>query len=308
MTAEGRSAVSAAAYTLASAVAKGDAATVQAATIPAFATNFAATANLIHVTAARVGSDSFAVTHLYLLDASGRTANDTSDADFSCPLTGSAAETDFSIGGLPAGRYAFAMVEASGANPWLLSFLLQADPSGGWKMAGFYPHAREAAGHAGLWYWTVARADAKSGKPWLAWLMYGQADELLRPANFLSTTNLDRLRTETRAAAPPTLSGGLSSTTPLALAGTGGADFRITALASQSSEDGKQLNLVMHLRADAVTDTNAAAARNMAAGVALLSAHPELRSGFDNLWVIAEAPNSNPFVTERPIGEFATPK
>lgn len=308
MTLEQRTAVGSAAYKLAMAVGKGDTATVQSGAMPALATNFVATANLIHGLAPSLGADSFAVTQLYLLDASGRSAGDASEADFSCSLKDSAAEVDFSIAGLPAGRYAFAMVEGSGPNPWLLSFLLQADAGGGWKMAGFYPHRREAAGHAGIWYWTVARADAKSGKPWLAWLMYGEADELLRPANFLSTTNLDRLRGERRDAAPPALSGGLSDATALAMRGPNGAEFRVTGLASQSSDNGKQLNLVMHFRADSLADANAAAARNMAAGTALLGAHPELRSGFDNLWVIAEAPNVNPFVTERPIGEFAAAK
>ncbi len=308
MTPEQRSAVGEAAYRLATAVAKGDSVTVQAGAISVLANSFAVTANLIHATATSLGTDTLAVTQAYLLDASGRTASDTSDAEFSCPLAGSAAETDFSIAGLPPGRYAFAMVEGTGAQPWLLAFLLQADTTGGWKMAGFYPHRREAAGHAGLWYWTVARADAKAGKPWLAWLLYGQADELLRPASFLSTTNLDRLRAETRAVTPPALSAGLNDTTPLVLPGANGADYRITGLASAPSEDGKQLNLVMHLRAEASSDPAVAATRNLAAGAALLTAHPELRPGFDNLWVIDEMPNSNPFVTERPIGEYIVGK
>ncbi len=308
MTPEQRTGAGETAYRLANAIGKGDAAGVQAATIAQYAANFDPTANLIRATSSHLSSDTFAVTQVYLLDASNRSPGDSSDADFSCPLTGSAAETDFSIAGLPQGKYAFVMVEASGPNPWLLSFLLQGDASGGWKMAGFYPHRREAAGHAGLWYWTMARADAKSGKPWLAWTMYGEADELLRPANFVSSTNLDRLRTETHGATPPALSGGLSDSTPLALPGPNGAEFRITSLKSEASEDGKQLNLVVHLRAEALTDANAATARNMAAGSALLTAHPELRQGFDNLWVIADVPNVNPFVTERPIGEFTAVK
>ena len=67
---------------------------------------------------------------------------DTSDADFSCPLMGTTSETDFAIGGLPPGLYVFAMVEATGDQPWLLSFLLQQD-GGAWKLAGFYPQATD---------------------------------------------------------------------------------------------------------------------------------------------------------------------
>lgn len=308
-----RTQIGAAAFHLATAVLHGNTAEVQRDTIAAYATNFGPTASLIEGTAGKLSGDSLLVSQVYLLDASSRSASETTDAEFSCPLTGAAAETDFSIGGLPPGRYAFAMVEAAGPNPWLLSFLLQTDPGGGWKMAGFYPHRRNAAGHNGLWYWTSARAEEKAGKPWLAWVLYGQADELLRPANFISSTNLDRLRTETRAAAPPAIASGLSDTTPLVLRGPGGLDFRITGLNSQSSDDGKQLNLIVHLRAATppsapAGDPNAVGARNLAAGTALLAAYPELRSGFDNLWVIAEAPNTNAFVTERPMAEIPGPK
>ena len=64
----------------------------------------------------------------------------------------------------------------------------------------------------------------------------------------------------------------------------------------------------MHLEAESTADASAASARSLAAAEALLSAHPELRSGFDNLWVLAEAPNTNPFVTERPMAEIAGAK
>ena len=303
MTAAQRAGIGEAAFGLASAVQRGDAAAVQAATLPQYASNPSQAAYLVHSTSAALSGDTLAITQVYLLDAGSRSASDTAPAEFSCPLAGSAAETDFAIPGLPAGRYAFVMVEASGPHPWLLSFLLQSEANG-WKMAGFYPHAREAAGHNGLWYWTTARADAKAGKPWLAWVLYGEADQLLRPANFVSSTNLDRLRSETHNTAPPALSDGLSETTPLVLAGTGGAEFRITGLSSEASGDGGQLNLVVHLRADSVADANAATARNMAAATALLAAHPELRSGLDNLWVIADAPGANPFVTEKPMTQI----
>lgn len=303
-TPEQRTEVGAAGYKLASAVQGGDAAAVRADTIPQLTGDFGGTASLIQNTATQLKGDTLAVTTLYLLDASNRTANDTADADFTCALSGSAAETDFSIAGLPPGRYAFLMVEASGPQPMVLSFLLQAG-TGGWKMAGFYPHRREVAGHDGLWYWTTARADAKAGKPWLAWVLYGEADQLLRPANFVATTNLFRLRSELRSTTPPALVDGLSETTPLALAGGNGTEFRLTGLSSDASTDGKQLNLEVHLRGEGSNDASAALLRDVAAGDALLKAHPELRGGFDNLWVISEAPGSNPVVSVRPMAEIA---
>lgn len=299
-----RTATGAAAYRLAGAVQRGDAAAVRADTIPELSADFASTASLIQATAGGLAGDTLAVNQLYLLDASARSATDTADADFTCPLGSSAAETDFSIAGLPPGKYAFLIVEATGPQPWVLSFLLQSEGAG-WKMAGFYPHRTDAAGHDGLWYWTAARADAKAGRPWLAYLRYGEADQLLRPANFVATTNLFRLRSELRSATPPALVDGLSETTPLVVPGGNGTEYRITGLQSENSTDGKQLNLLVHVRGEAGNDAQAALVRGAAAGDALLKAHPELRSGFDNLWVISEVPGTNPVISERPMAEVA---
>ena len=42
-------------------------------------------------------------------------------------------------------------------------------------MAGLYPKPLTAAGHDGLWYWTQARALAKQGQRWNAYLFYREA-------------------------------------------------------------------------------------------------------------------------------------
>ena len=302
MSAELRSEIADSALFLAVAVQADDAAKVQSAAVAEFASNFVATAALIHRTAPQLAGDSLRVTQVYALDAKGRKAGDTSDAEFSCPLAGAAAETDFSIGGLPPGMYAFAMVEATGGKPWLLSMLLQQDGLS-WKLAGFYPRSRLAAGRDGLSYWTAARDEAKAGKSWLAWLSYGQADELLRPANFVTSTNLDRLRSERRGAAPKELAEGIGADAPLVV--TEGAEtFRFTGLASAGSEDGPYRNLVLRLRVDTTLDAAAAKARNMAAVKALFAAHKELRAGFDGVTVFADAANQPAFATQLSVSEI----
>ena len=303
MTPAQRTEIGSAAFALASAVLAGDAARVRASTVAQYAGDFNQTAYLVQSTASRIAGDTLAVTQAYLLDASARTAGESTPADFACALAGSVSETDFSIPGLPAGRFAFVMVEARGANPWLLAFLLQQD-AGAWKMAGFYPHERAAAGHDGLWYWTTARADDKAAKPWLAWLLYSEADQLLRPASFISSGNLDKLRNEQRAAAPEPLSNGLSAQTPLALLGANGTEYRVTSLTAQGADGGKALNLVMHIQGEPGATGQTSTARNIAAASALLTAHPELRQGFDNIWVIADVPGSSPFVVQKPLSEI----
>ncbi len=308
MTPAQRTEIGTAAYALATAVQAGDTAKVRANTIAQYAADFGGTEFLVHGTAAQVKGDTLQVTQAYLLDASGRKAGEAGDADFACPLAETAAETDFSIAGLPPGRYAFALVEAKGTEPWRLSFLLQAEGAT-WKMAGFYPHSRAAAGHDGLWYWTTARADARANRPWLAWLRYGEADQLLRPANFAVTSNLDKLRNEQRSAAPPALASGVSAQTPLAVKGADGANYAITSLESQTSDDARQLNLALHVAAVPGATADVATSRSVAVAQALLAAHPELASGgYSNVVVVADAEGGSPLVVERPMSTFAGAK
>jgi hypothetical protein len=305
MTAEVRSRLGDAALGIAQAVLAGDAAKVQGSTVAEYASGaaFAQTAALVQATSAKVAGDTLAVTRMYVLDATYRKAGDMSDADFSCVLVGTVAETDFSISGLPPGLYGFAMVEATGARPYLLAMLLRQD-GGVWKMAGFYPRARTAAGHDGLWYWTAAREHVKAKELWLAWLFYGEADKLLRPANFATSTGLDKLRAEQRASVPPELADGISASTPLALKAPDGAEYSFTGMDAESSGDGKSLDLVLRLKAESVADVEGTKARNRAAAKALFDAHKELRAGFGRVLVFAEAAGQSPVVTDITVGEI----
>jgi hypothetical protein len=305
MAPEVRSALNEASLTFAAAVKAGDAAKVQSMTIAEFAANqqsFGPTAFLVHSTADKIAQDNFQVTQLYELDARNRAAGDSSNAEFNCALTGSPSETDFAIPGLPPGLYGFTMVEAAGARPWLLAFLLRQD-AGVWKLAGFYPRARTAAGHDGAWYWKTAFEAGKAKQFWRAWLLFGEADELLRPANFVTSTRLDSLRSEQRNALPPELANGLSTDTPLVMKAADGTELRFTGVDADASDDGARLNLVLHLKADWLADPAAATARNQVAARTFLDAHPELRTGFDSLVVFADSTSHNPYVTEQKMAE-----
>ncbi len=289
-----RTALADEALLLATAVKAGDANAVKAATVAEYANNFAPIEYVIRNTADRLKGDTLRVTQVYVLDASSRKAGDTSEADFTCPLQGTTAETDFSIASLPAGMYGFAMVEATGERPWLLAFLLQQE-NGAWKMAGFYPHARTAAGKDGLWYWNAARSNVKT-KPWLAWLEYEEANELLRPASFVSSTSLDKLMAEQRAGAPPQLSEGVSAQAPLVVKAADGQEFHFTSLTNETATDDTGLNLVLHYAAEPVEGAEANRARNLAAAKAMIGAHPELRQGYSSVYVFGDVPGQNPSV------------
>jgi hypothetical protein len=304
MSAEMRSGLAASSLTLARAVQAGDAAQVQSLTVPQLAGNqdsFQPTALLIHTTANQVAQDTLQVTQVYALDARGRTPGQSGAAEFSCPLVGTTSETDFSFDGLPPGMYGFAMVEATGSKPWLLAFLLRQDasPAGAWKMAGFYPRTRTAAGHDGGWYWKTAYDDGNAGQRWLAWLLFGEADQLLRPASFVTSTKLDSLRSEQRTDAPPELANGLAPDVPLLVKAADGAEFRFTSVDATASDDGARLELMLHMKADWLDDAAAAQARNQAAAKAFVDAHPEVRPAFDTVVVFAESPGHNPATTEQ---------
>lgn len=312
MSSEIRNGLSDAALRLAEAVQAGDSAKIQGLTIAEFSSPsaFAPTLSLMQSTSSRVANEALRVKQIYELDASSRAANDTSNADFSCPLTGSTSETDFAISGLPRGLYGFAMVEATGERPWLLSFLLRQD-DGVWKLAGFYPRATTAAGHDGTWYWKSARTYAKADELWLAWIFYGEAAELLRPANFVTSTNLDGLLSERRRAAPAELMGGIGSNHPLVVkasdasnSNSGVAEYRLTDLSAAGSDDGKELNLVLHVATDDVSDPTVVTARSKAAAQAVLDAHVELRQALQRVWVFAEAEGHEPLVTEQTISNI----
>lgn len=303
MSAEIRQSLADTALALATAIKANDTERVRSMSASAIASNFDPTVFVIRQTANAIANSTLRVTQLYKLDASSRKPNDPAVAEFSCALSGGGDEVDFAIPGLPPGVYAFAIVEAAGDRPWLLPILFQQEGSA-WKMAGFYPHPRTAAGHDGLSYWTTARADAKAGKRWLAWVRFGQADQLLRPANFVSSTHLDQLRSERRSNAPGELSDGISAEMPLVIKAKDGSEFHFTSLGSAATDDGKGLDLVLRYQADSVADQTAARARNTAAASALLTAHPELREGFTGVSVFAEAPGQTPFPTEQSMAEI----
>jgi len=305
MSAEDYAALGDFALGLATAVKAGDTARVEALSSAEVAGNFAPTGFLVRATADKISGETLRVTdQLYELDATKRMANDPSMAEFSCLLTGTTSETDFAIPALPPGFYGFAMVEASGgARPWLLAFVLRRD-AGVWKLAGFSAHARTAAGHDGVWYWAKARERAKANEGWAAWVLFGEAYDLLRPAGFVTSTNLDKLLAEQRAAAPPELADGIAPQNPMVPKAAGGAEYRFTAITAEGSDDGQRLNLVLHVGVDGLNDA-AATTFNKAAAKALLDAHKELRQGFDGVWVFADQEGQpRPFATELKMGEI----
>jgi hypothetical protein len=307
MTATERDALATAARSLAAKVQAGDAAGLRAATVAEYAKDFGGIGNVVASTAPKLKGGTLTVEQVYVLDASElkRAADGSApEAQFFCSLNHSISEADFLIPGLLPGRYGFAIVDVTGTpTPWRLSFLLRQDP-GGWAMAGFYPKPLTAAGHDGLWYWTQARTMAARKEHWNAWLYYQQAENLLRPANFIQSTHLEKLHAEQTAATPPAVSDGVGPDNPLVVKGADGAEYRFTGLGVDDSLAKDKVDITAHLKVDQIGDPGVARKRNSDAMGALLAAYPEMRKPFHGVWVFAEEAGKNPFVTEQSMEEI----
>lgn len=302
-----RNALIVTARSLAAKVQASDVEGVRAATVAEYAKDFGAISYAVSTTSPKLKGGVPVVEQMYLLDASDlkRGADGVApDAQFFCSLNKSVAEADFLIPGLPPGRYGFVMVPVSGGlTPWRLSFLLRQE-QGGWQMAGFYPKAMTAAGHDGLWYWTQSRGMVSRKELWNAWLHYGEAENLLVPAAFVQSTHLEKLKTERSGAAPSALSDGVTVEAPLVVKSKDGAEYRFTGLGVDDSLAKEKVDVVAHLKVDAVGDVVAARKHNTDAMSALLSAYPEMRKAFHGVWIFAEAAGQNPFATEQAMSEI----
>jgi hypothetical protein len=307
MPAAERTALSDAARRIAAAVVANDAGTLRTSAAPELTKDLGALQYLVATTAPKLAGDAPVVDQVYVLDATGlkpATDGSSTEAQFYCSLNRTSNEVEFDIPSLPPGRYGFAIVNlvpgSGSVAAWRLSLLLRQQPagSGPWLLAGLYPRALTTAGHDGLWYWTQARQMAQQKQPWNAWLYYREAQRLLQPADFVVSTHLEKLRSESAAAAPPTLSDGIGPDAPLVVKGVNGAEYHFTSLSAEdaSAAEGQsvpanQLDVVVHFNADPLPDQNAARQRNLAASAALLTAYPELRKVFHGIAVYADSAN-----------------
>ena len=281
--------------TLASAVQSGNTAAVQALTIPKVKAQFDPIATMIEQAAPLLAGATVTIDALYGLDASDLKSA-VEDTVFFCGVAGSPVHVDLTIPQLPQGKYALALVHATGVRqPQQMAFLLQ--NNGEWQLAGLFVKPLLLAGHDSVWYWTKARAFNQKGQKWNAYFYYTTAAYLATPADFLNSANLDKLNQETAASKPE----GLPGAQPMVV-NAGGQTYSVSELHTDGSLGG--LDLVLRYSTTDAADPVATRARNLELMKATLQAHPELRDGFHGLWVFAEAPSQRPYGNELAISEI----
>jgi hypothetical protein len=232
---------------------------------------------------------------MYALNASD--LKSPSDTQFFCDALQPVLHQEITISQLPPGNYALALARATGVkDPQQMAILMQQGTN--WQMAGFFVRPLLLAGHDSLWYWKKARHFAQTGQNWNAHFYYAAALSLALPVDFLSTPNLQKLKSEMENVQVA----GIPGNQPAVLhAGNqdGGQSFSITDM----RPDGQlgQLDLAIRYTAADTRDPVASRTQILELMKALLAQHPELQDGFHGLWVFADAPGEQPFAIEQPM-------
>ncbi len=283
---------------------------IRAQTMPQYAQEFAGIQDAIRTAAPHLQGASFVPDTLWILDATAaKPGPDSSaqDAQFFCTLNRSVSQTSFLIPALPAGRYALVVLNTAGtAEPWQIAMLLRQSASGSWQLGGLFPRATVAGGHDGLWYWRAARDFATKKQSWNAFVYYVEAEQLLKPVSFVSTSHLEQLQGERSRSAPAALSAGVGPDQPLVIAAARGPEVRVTSLGAENAPDRSGgIDLLAHVRAgETLADPVASRARNAAAAKAIIAAYPELRSAFHGVWIVAELPGGGTYISEEPMSSL----
>jgi hypothetical protein len=298
MTPSQRDTISNAARDVVNLVESGNVQVLRARTFPAIASDFggiAATAERIRPQLRNAG---ITVETLDLLDASSNPAK-AERTQFFCgsPLT------ILSFGTLPPAVYALAVLHATGVPvPQQISVILSISGDSYWLLAGFFSKPMIADGHDGVWYWVAARKYAEMKMNWNAWLYYRVAADLVDPADFISSANLQKLSRETDEVRPAEL-----PVTSALMLNSSSAPFKVTAINTTTQFGTLDLDVrYVPDPSQAQELRTPASARKQVTAVmaALLALHPELAQAFHGVWVHANQGDAVLFALELPMREI----
>ena len=297
MTPADRTDLAASARILLSRVQNGDVNGLKASTLPAVAADFSGIASSVEQLHPLIQTATVTVDDLYSLDASSDQPNASSQFFCGSPIV------VLNFSGLPPGKYALAILHATGVKqPQQISFILARSGSQ-WLLAGFFAKPMVEDGHDGLWYWVTARRYKRMNGNWSAWIYYRMAANLLDPLDNLSSPNLEKLQHESDEAKPADFPAGK----PVTVNSSQGM-FQLTSVDTSDAFGG--LDLDVHYapdRSQAAQLSNGPAARKQALDImnALLAAHPELHQAFHGIWVHADQGNNTLFALELPMDQIA---
>jgi hypothetical protein len=196
---------------------------------------------------------------------------------------------EFDLPGLPIGKYAISIQDFIGnKGPYSLTIIFQ-DMSG-WKIAGYHISPGSSVGHDGLWYLQQARSYKSKGQVHNAWFYYLTSWELLAPVPYMNTKMLSKITDESNSIQPKDVPAGGK---PVAF-NAGSKTYNITDISLFKTD--KNFDLAVKYSVPSTADFNGtqADARNLAN--AMVTQYPELKDGFNNIWVHAMDPNGGDVV------------
>jgi hypothetical protein len=273
----------------------GDFAGLRSAAVGSLASNFANVESVATQNKPNFDNARASIRTEFVLEAPGNAP--IARADFFCGIYNSADRVGFSIPNLPPARYAIVISDISGGKvPMTLSLVLQQEGPA-WKLAGYYLHPKEIAGHNGDWYLAQARQFKARGDNYSAWFYYLTAWQIQAPVDFMSTAPLDKLADEMQTARPADLP---SQSSPLSVAANG-QTFSVTEMTPVPGSDG--LQLTVRYKAPNISDVETTRNQNLAVGKALAARFPGFRDAFTQIVSYAVDPQGRAFWTPLPLKE-----
>ncbi|MGA8089424.1 MAG: hypothetical protein WCA10_19280 [Terracidiphilus sp.] len=271
---------------------------LRARTLPAIAADFDAIAASVTSLSPLMQNSTITVEDLYLLDAS-MVQPGAERTQFFC----GSPTVVLTFNGIPAGKYALAILHATGVpHPQQISIILASTPGDQWQLAGFYAKPMLVADHDGVWYWASARKFAQTKSDWPAMLYFRVAQNLLSPVDFLSSPNLEKLQQETDQARP----GDLPGKSPLML-NARGSTFEVTTVDTTTQFGALDIDLHYTPNPEQVAQLRVpVSARQQVTDVmsALLLQHPDLKQAFHGIWIHADQGNGSLFALELPMDQI----
>ena len=259
---------------------RGDVNTLKSNSVPSLQSNFNGIAAAVNDNKDAFSGTKPQLRTSFLLD-SGPTPNP--DGTFYCGVYGakglSAGGAQFAFPGAT-GKYAVVIQDFIGnKGPFALTTIFQ--DMGGWKLAGLQVRPESAMGHDGLWFLKQARDYKSKGQAHNAWFYYLTSWELLAPIPAMNTTLLGHILEESNGILPRDIP---VEGKPVAYSANG-KSYTITDMTTFKTD--KNFDLSVKYSVPSTADFNATQtdARNLAN--AMVAQYPELKDGFNNVWVHA---------------------
>ncbi len=262
---------------------RGDVNTLKTNSIPMLQSNFNGIAAAINDNKEALAGAKPQLRTSFLLDNTGAAPN--SDGTFYCGVYGAngggSGSAQFSLPGLDAGKKYAVVIQDFVGNKGPYIFTTIFEELGGWKVAGLQIRPAAAAGHDGLWYLKQARDYKSKGQAHNAWFYYATSWELLAPIPAMNTKLLGNIQEESNGIQPKDIP---FDGKPVAF-NANGKNYTITDMTPYKTD--KSFDLAVKYSVPSTADFNATQtdARNLAN--ALVAQYPELKDGFNNVWVHA---------------------